>query len=82
MLTFSLPGWCTEKRAQIAARENKDKEREKKHKKNVSASASSLKKNDGDSLGRGSSGYNPMNPSSGATCGFRPGRKGPSARRG
>lgn len=71
-----------QKLAQQAAKENKGKEREKKHRKNLAASAAPThKKNDGDSLGR-SSGYNPMNPSSGATCGFRPGRKGPSARRG
>lgn len=67
-----------QKKAKKAAKENKEKEREKKHKKNVSASASSLKKDQGgDTMGR-STGYNPMSPSSGATCGFRPGRKGPS----
>lgn len=64
--------------AKKAAKENKAKEREKKHKKNVSASASSLKKDQGgDTMGY-STGYNPLNPSSGATCGFRPGRKGPT----
>lgn len=64
-----------EKLAKKAAKENKEKEREKKHKKNVSASASSLKKDGGDSMGR-TSGYNPMDQSSGGTCSFRPGRKG------
>lgn len=70
-----------EKKAQQYAKENKVAEREKKYKKNLSASASSIskKKSDGDNLGGG---YNPLNPSSGATCGYRPGRKGPTARRG
>lgn len=71
-----------QKRAVAAAKENKKKEQEKKHQKNLKASSTSLKKDDGDSLGGRGSGYNPMNPSSGATCGFRPGRKGPSSRRG
>lgn len=68
------------KLALIAAKENKEKEREKKHKKNVSASASSLKKDEGgDTMAMGrSTGYNPMSPSSGGTCSFRPGRKGAS----
>ena len=71
-----------QKQAQEAANENKEKEREKKLKKNLAVSSTtSNKKDDGDTLGR-STGYNPLNPSSGSTCGYRPGRKGPSTRRG
>ena len=65
------------KRALEAAKEHKEKEREIKHKKNVSVAHSKTK--GGDRLGK-DNGYNPMQPFSGNTQGYRPARK--SVRRG
>jgi hypothetical protein len=66
---------AAQKRALEAAKENKEKEREKKHEKNLAAP----KKYSGDRL-EGNTGYNPMQPSSGNTRGYKPVRK--TARRG
>jgi hypothetical protein len=66
---------AAQKKALEAAKENKDHEREKKHEKNLAAP----KKYDGDKVGT-DTGYNPMQPHTGNTCGYKPGRK--SARRG